>query len=260
LNAPAVAPRFTEQRVVAIRRWTPALLSFRITRDPAFRFTAGHYARLGLGAAGTETIWRPFSMASASDDAQLEFFAVLVPQGPFSALLARLAEGDAILVERSAFGFLTLSQLAAGRDLWLVASGTGLGPYVSMLREDDAWQRFENLVVVHGVRHAAELAYRDEILALGDAHGSLPGHAALRYLPVVTREPAAGALPARIPQLLEDGRLEAAAGLAIDAESSRAMVCGNPDMAAAMRGLLTARGFRTARRGVPGQMAFENYW
>jgi ferredoxin--NADP+ reductase len=277
LPLPAAAPpaatapaRATVERILAIHRWTDRLLSFRCTRDPALHFVPGLYARLGLGdgrgegdvAGAPGMLWRPFSMVSAPDEPALEFVATLVEGGAFSERLARCTVGDPIGVETAAFGFLTLAQLAAGRDLWLLASGTGLGPFVSMLRDERAWRSFEHIVLVHSVRRAADLAYRDEILALAAARPApgTPARAVLRYLPVVTREAVPGALGERIPALLQDGRLEAEAGLTLEAGQARAMVCGHPELTVAMRAALTQRGFRTSRRGVPGQMAFEKYW
>lgn len=271
-DPPAVAgpTRSTVERIVSVHRWTPRLVSFRTTRPPVFGYVPGLYARLGLDIADTDaagpdgpTVWRAFSMVSAPAEAALEFVATLVEGGAFSALLARCVAGREIRVASAAYGFLTLSQLAPGPELWLMASGTGVGPFVSMLRDDRAWQTFERIVLVHSVRHAADLAYRDELIALQHASARGAGastRAALRYLPAVTREAVPGALAGRIPALLEDGRLEAAAGLTLDAQRSRAMVCGNPDLTAAMRAALSARGLRSSRRGVPGQVAFEKYW
>lgn len=247
--------RFATERVLAIRQWTSTLLTFRTSRPFAFEFKPGHYTRLGLGE-GEDTIWRPFSMASATDDGFLEFIAVLVPGGAFSQRLSRIAPGDTIAIDTAAYGFLTLDQLAPGTDLWLMASGTGLGPFMSILRGCEAWLAFERLILVHSVRHAVELVWRDEIAALPDAH---PVGARLTYLPVVTREPGVTPLFERIPHLLAAGSLEAAAApLAV--ASSRVMVCGNPDLARNLRADLGSRGFVTSRRGVPGQMAFEKYW
>lgn len=257
---PPGGAKWTAERVLSIRRWTPTLLSIRLTRYKGFRFTPGHYARLGLGGEGGETVWRPFSLVSAAYDEHLEFLAVLVPGGAFSACLERLAAGDTVLVEKASYGFLTLDQLAPGRDLWLLASGSGLGPFVSILREPQVWQDFERLIVVHSVRREAELAYRDGILALPGEELFAGARAKLRHMPVVTREPGTAAFSARIPQLLADGRLEAAAGVPLTREDARVMVCGNPEMARELRGQLSARGLQTARRGVAGQMAFENYW
>jgi ferredoxin--NADP+ reductase len=234
-------------------------LSFRTTRYRAFRFTPGHYARLGLGAAD-DLVWRPYSLVSAHYDDYLEFVAVLVPGGAFSEQLAKLQVGDEIAVEKACFGFLTTAQLAPGHDLWMLASGTGLGPFISILRDPAPWDAFERLIVVHSVRHATELAYHDEIAALpGDALFANT-RARLSYIPVVTRDVGATELGDRIPRLLADGRLEEFAQAPIRAEHSRVMVCGNPEMARELRQLLASRGFATSRRGAAGQMAFEKYW
>lgn len=255
----ANAEKWTAERVLSIRHWTPTLLSFRTTRYRGFRFTPGHYTRLGLGAED-DLVWRPFSLASAAYDDFLEFIAVLVPGGAFSEPLKHLRVGDSIRVEKASYGFLTVDQLAPGMDLWMLASGTGLGPFLSILRDPLVWQNHERLIVAHSVRHSAELAWRDEIAEISQGELFTEAKAALIYLPVVTREPGATELAERIPLLLADGRLEAAAGTALSLECSRLMVCGNPEMARELRQFLGARGFTTNRRGVPGQMAFEKYW
>jgi ferredoxin/flavodoxin---NADP+ reductase len=252
--------RYTSETVVAIRHWTQSLLSFRTSRPAGFGFTPGHYARLGLSAAHGNVVWRPFSLASAARDEHLEFFAVLVPGGEFSDLLARIGEGDTILVENFSYGFLTIAHFAPGKDLWLVASGTGLGPYVSILRDPATWQAYDNFIVVHSVRYSSELAYREEIAGLVHEQRLAASPGRLRYVPVVTRQSFPGALGVRIPRLIEDGRLEQAAGVALDPEHSRIMVCGNPEMARELRRQFTERGFRINRRATPGQLAFENYW
>jgi ferredoxin/flavodoxin---NADP+ reductase len=258
--APPAAARFTTETVLALRHWTPSLLSFRISRAPGFRFTPGHYARLGLGDANDGVVWRPFSVVSSAHDPHLEFFAVLVPGGDFSGPLSSTREGDTIRVEKASYGFMTIDRFAPGKDLWLLASGTGLGPFLSILREPATWQTYDNLVLVHSVRHGGELAYRDEIAAIPNENLLAKSLAQLKYVPVVTREPCPGALTARIPQLIEDGRLEQAAGLKLDPQRSRIMVCGNPEMTRELRRQLTVRGFRVNRRAEPGQLAFENYW
>jgi len=252
--------RFTSETVTGVRWWTPALLSFRTTRAPAFRFTPGHYARLGLDAPGGGIVWRPFSIVSAAYDEHLEFLAVLVPGGEFSTLLAPLREGATMHVEKASYGFMTVDQFAPGRDLWMIASGTGLGPYLSVLRDPHNWQAFERLIVVHSVRNATDLVYRDEIAAMPRGELFADARAKLRYVPVVTREQHPGALSSRIPELAADGRLEEAAGVKLDPAHSRIMVCGNPGLARELRRCFTARGFATNRRAAPGQLAFENYW
>lgn len=256
----STTPRWTRSRVVAIRRWTGNLLSFNIERPPDFRFTPGHYARLGLGNDSEGIEWRPFSIVSATDADWLEFLAVLVPAGAFSDRLAHARAGDAIGIEKAAYGFLTVNQMAPGRDLWLLASGTGLGPFVAILRDESVWQAFDRIVLAHSVRYPAELAYRDEIERLGDKAADSGLRARLRYLPVVTRESCPGALSARIPQLIEEGHLEMAAGAELNHEHARVMVCGNPELVKTLRALLGAKGFQVSRRGMPGQMAFEKYW
>lgn len=205
-------------------------------------------------------VWRPFSVVSSAHDPHLEFFAVLVPGGDFSAPLSRIREGDTIRIDKSSYGFMTIDRFAPGKDLWLLASGTGLGPFLSILRDPVIWRTYDNLVLVHSVRQTGELAYRDEIAAIPHDKPLLAQPARLTYVPVVTRESSPGALTARIPQLIEDGRLERVAGAKLDLQRSRIMVCGNPEMVRELRGQLTARGFRTNRRAAPGHLAFENYW
>lgn len=235
-------------------------MSFRVTRPEGFRFVPGHYARLGLLDDFGEPVWRPFSMVSGPADDYLEFLVVLVPGGEFSRPLGALKVGDTMLVEKLSYGFLTLNQLAPGEDLWMLASGTGLGPFLSILRDPATWRSFRQLIVVHSVRHAGELAYRNEIDESRTGPAAAGTEARLHYIPVVTREARTQALHARIPQLITDGRLENAAGLRLESSHSRAMVCGNPELARDMRSLLKTRGFEVSRRGTPGQMAFEKYW
>ncbi|MBF7729225.1 ferredoxin--NADP reductase [Pseudomonas sp. N040] len=258
-KAPNPEEKWTVEKVLSIHYWTPSLVSFRTTRASGFRFTPGHYARLALGS-DEALVWRPYSLVSATDDDYLEFIAVLVPGGAFSQHLAKLAVGDAIKVDKACFGFLTVNQLAPGRDLWLLASGTGIGPFLSIVRDPAVWQAFEHLIVVHGVRHSADLAYREDFTALARQPLLAGARATLSYFPAITREPGASQLSGRIPQLLANGRLEQAANLPLSLADSRVMVCGNPDMAFEVRQHLSALGFATGRRGVPGQMAFEKYW
>jgi ferredoxin--NADP+ reductase len=248
----------TEAGVLAVRRWTPRVLSLLVRRPAGFSFKPGHYARLGLADAAGAIEWRPLSVVSATTDPHLEFVAVLMPEGAFSTRLARIQAGDTLRVDRAAYGFLTVDQLAPGTDLWLLASGTGIGPFVSMLRDPALWQSFDRLIVVHSVREVAELVYREEIATeIANHEGS---RARCTYVPVVTREACPGALSARIPRLIENGELTARSGIELHPAHSRVMVCGNPDLLKDMRALLSARGFQASRRGAPGQMGFEKYW
>lgn len=256
---PPPPARSTTQSVLAIHRWHEALLGVRVSRDTAFRFVPGHYARLGLPDADGVPLFRPLSVASSPADAHLDFLCTLVPGGAFSARLAALRVGDIVEVERPSYGFLTLQALAPGADLWMLASGTGIGPYLSMLHDPQLWTRHARVALVHSVRRAADLAYADELRARAQRP---PADGAGRFLyePVVTREPGASRWSQRLPQLFADGRLPAALAMPLDVASSRVMVCGHPALARDMRALLDARGFVTSRRGVPGQMAFEQYW
>ena len=258
-NTAANIEKWTPERVLSIRYWTPTLLSFRTTRDRAFRFTPGHYTRLGL-SAGDDQVWRPFSVASAAYDDFLEFVAILVPGGAFSEPLGYLRVGDTIRVDKASYGFLTVDQLTPGEDLWLLASGTGLGPFLSILQDPAVWQNHRRLIVAHSVRHSSELAWRDEITDISKHELFADAKAKLTYLPIVTRQPGATELAERIPLLIADGRLELAAACPLDPAKSCLLVCGNPEMTRELRQSLAARGFATNRRGMPGQMAFEKYW
>ena len=253
-TADPTAPRASLQRVTALRRWTPMLWSLRIDRPEDFRFAPGHYAKLGLTGPDGQTVWRPYSIVSATDDPELEFLIVLIPGGAFSEPLSRIEVGQSVELASALFGFFLEPQLAPGDTLWMLATGTGLGPYVSLLRTSGALDRYRRLIVVHSARLAAELAYRDELEALAAAD------ARLGYLPIVTREAGATALSGRIPALIADGTLVHHAGATLDPATDRVMVCGNPDFTTDMRALLNARGFVPCRRGNAGSMLFEKYW
>lgn len=252
--------RTTREAVQWLHWWTPALVSLRVTRNPEFHFSPGHYARLGIANRAGRMVFRPLSIASAPEASHLEFFCSLIPGGELSGRLAGLRIGDPVEVETASFGFLTVDSLAPGTGLWLLATGTGLAPFLSMLRDARVWREFTNVIVVHSVRRAVELAYADEIRELAVMPREPAAHTELRYLPVVTREPGGSTLSDRIPALLARGDLVQAAGVALDPASSRVLACGNPDMTRELRALLGERAFRTTRRGVRGQAAFEKYW
>ena len=277
-NCSILSAKYTPQTVLSKTVWlSDKLFSLKVSRDPAFQFLPGQFARLGLSIGAPDPLtpneWRAYSMVSHPSEDALEFFSVVVPDGKFSPTLASLAPGDTLWINKTVFGFLTLDQFADGEDLWLVSTGTGLSAYISMLREASTWQRFKRIVVLHGVRHAGELAYRDELLHLQNQHSTLgerTDKAALVYLPVTSQEPLKPELsPAIAPQylsanrlttLLARGELEERTGVTLDPERSRIMLCGNPAMVTDMRALLAERGFAAGRRGVAGNLAVENYW
>ena len=270
--------KYTPQQVTGRLNWlTDKLFSLRITRDSNFRFQPGQFARLGLalgqdnsvGQDRTPNEWRAYSMVSHPSESELEFFSVIVPEGKFSPEMARLRIGDTIWVDKTSFGFLTLDRFVDGQDLWLISTGTGLSAFIPMLRDPATWERFSRIIVVHGVRYATELAYRDDILKCRQTHEASSG-GKLIYLPMTSQEPTDPALspslpegqlaPGRLTTLLTSGELEQRAGCKLDPADSRVMLCGNPAMVTEMRQLLSLRGFAAGRRGVPGNLAVENYW
>lgn len=260
LGNAAPSGRYTEETIIERRDWAPRLFSFRTTRHPGFRFAAGQFARIGLPGPDGKPVWRAYSIVSAPYDTHLEFYSIVVPEGEFTPKLVERHAGDAILIEKTNYGFLTPDRFAPGRDLWMLSTGTGLAPFLSILAEEQPWQDFENLVLVHSVRHANELAYQREISELRE-HPLVGVHShRLRYVPVVTREPVEGALGERITTLLTSGELGRHLGLDLTVDHSRFMVCGNPQMVDEVRGLLQEKGFRVSRRNNPGHMVFENYW
>ncbi|MVW71929.1 ferredoxin--NADP reductase [Bordetella sp. 15P40C-2] len=261
--------KYTRQTVTHVHTWVPdKLFSIHVTRDPAFKFQAGQFARVGLpegdDPAAEPTVWRAYSMVSAPDEDRLEFYSIVVPEGQFSPRLARLQPGDAIYVDKTAFGFLTIERFPQGGDLWLLATGTGLSAYLSILRDAATWRAFRRIVLVHGVRSVSELAYRDEIESWR-THPDFAEHfeadpRKLIYLPIATREAIPGMPQARLTTLIQNGELEQLAGMKLDPEQSKIMLCGNPEMLSEARKLLGERGFAPGRRGIPGNLAVENYW
>ncbi len=253
----------TAERILSIRRWSEKLFSVRVSRSPAFRFTPGQWVRLGMpsgsGLPGS-VIWRPYSMVSADYDEYLEFFSILVPGGAFSSRLAAAGIGDTIYVEKLPYGYLTAARFTGGRHLWLLGSGTGVAPYLSILRDPDVWQRYDERVLAYSVSQARDLAYRDELAALADDPLLGTDRPPLRFVAIVTRETVPGTLQARLPALIADGSLEQAAGLDLTPEDSRILVCGNPQMLDDVRDALLARGLRPDRSAAPGHFATENYW
>lgn len=253
--------KHTTETITRVRPWTDSLFSFRTTRDRGYRFVPGQFARLGVrGTAEGSIVWRAYSIASAAHDEHLEFFSVVVPDGAFTSRLSKLKEGDTILVERRSYGFLTTDRFQAGRDLWMLATGTGLAPFLSILHDLETWERYENLVLVQSVRTQQELAYEELIRGFHRSEYYAEHARKLRYARIVTREPVPGALRDRVTKLLASGVLEQNIGLGLDHERSRIMLCGNPEMVQDSRGILVERGFRMSRREEPGHLAVENYW
>lgn len=256
----ASAEKFTRQTLLDVQPLTANLFTLRTTRDPGFRFRAGQFARLGVTKADGSTVWRAYSMVSSPYDEFLEFFSVVVPGGEFTSELSRLGVGDTLLVDRLAFGYLTLDRFVDGRDLWLLSTGTGVAPFLSILQDFEVWEKFERIILVYSVRETPELAYQALIAGLAE-RDYLAEHAhKLQFIPTVTREQQPGAVHGRITTLIESGELERVASVALTPEHSRVMLCGNPQMIDDTRQLLKQRDMHLSLSRRPGQVAVENYW
>jgi ferredoxin--NADP+ reductase len=256
----ASADKFTRQTLIQVQPLTPSLFTLRITRDPGYRFVAGQFARLGVTKADGSVAWRAYSMVSSPHDEFLEFLSIVVPGGEFTSELSQLKEGDSLLVEKQAYGYLTLDRFVDGRDLWLLSTGTGVAPFLSILQDFEVWEKFERIILVYSVREGRELAYQELVAGL-ESRDYLSEYAGkLQFIATVTREQTPGTLHGRITTLLENGQLEQAAGVALSAEHSRVMLCGNPQMIDDTRALSRARELRLSLSRRPGQVAVENYW
>ncbi|UFN47370.1 ferredoxin--NADP reductase [Roseomonas sp. OT10] len=258
MNAPARPnTAFFEQTVLSVHHWTDRLFSFRTTRDPGFRFQAGQFAMIGLMVEGRPLL-RAYSMASAPWQEELEFLSIKVQDGPLTSRLQHLQEGDTLLVGRKATGTLLLDNLLPGKTLWFLSTGTGLAPFLSLIREPEAYDRFDRIVLCHTVRQVAELACRDLI------ERELPEHEFLGemvreklvYYPSVTREPFRH--QGRITDLIASGKVFADLGLpAMSPEHDRVMLCGSPEMLADAKVLLEGRGFVEGSQHAAGHYVIE---
>jgi ferredoxin/flavodoxin---NADP+ reductase len=242
-----MSERWLSGRVIENRHWTDTLFSLRVA-DAALSFEAGQFVRIALDINGAR-VARAFSFVNPPDDPVLEFYGVIVPEGPLSPRLAKLNAGDALYVAPNPAGFLVLSEVPDAETLWLIATGTGLAPFLSLLRTGTPGRRFRNVVLVHAVRYTSELTYREVISATP-----------ARYVTFVSREAASGSLTGRIPGAIADGRLEAAAGLPLTPQTSHVMLCGNPQMLRDATAALIARGMRKHRRRAPGHITVESFW
>ncbi len=249
--------KWVQGSVVGHQRWTDSLHSLQVAA-PEVTFIAGQFGRLALPAppgSKEEMLGRPYSFVNAPGTAPHEFYFVTVPEGPLTTRLACLSPGDPIWLLRTANGFFSVAELPDAEVLWCLSTGTGLGPFLSILRTPEPWERFSRVVLVHAVRRGNELTYGEIIAGIRADH---PG--AFNYVPMVSRESCPGALAGRIPDAIRDGRLESRAGLALAAANSQAMLCGNPAMVDDTQKALEARGMRRHRRREPGHVTVETYW
>lgn len=240
--------------VVEVKNWTNALFSI-IVEAPIHSFTAGQFAKLSLMLNG-ERVQRAYSYVNAPNNSQLEFYLVNVPEGRLSPALQALQPGDSVDITEDAAGFFVLDEVPDCNTLWMLATGTAIGPYLSILQQAEGLERFENIVLVHAVRYAADLSYLPLMQRLEHQY-----QGKLRILTIVSREKDSDSLQGRIPALIENGEIEAAVGLSLNAENSHVMLCGNPQMVRDTQALLkTQRTMRKHLRRKPGHITSEHYW
>ncbi len=248
---------FYSETVLDVRHWTDTLFSFRTTRDPAFRFLSGQFTMIGMQVDG-KPLLRAYSMASANYDEGLEFFSIKAPNGPLTSRLQHLKPGDTLLVGRKPVGTLVQDSLVPGKTLFLLGTGTGLAPFASIIQDPDVYERFEQIVLVHGCRQVAELKYGEALvdsLRGSEFLGEMIA-AKLRYYPTATREPFVNT--GRITDLLDSGKLTDDLALPpLGPEQDRVMLCGSPGFLADMVTMLDSRGFTEGSANRPGTYVIE---
>jgi ferredoxin--NADP+ reductase len=248
---------FNEERVLSVHHWNDSLFSFTTTRNAAFRFRNGHFVMMGLEVEGRPLL-RAFSLAGANYDEHLEFYSIKIPDGALTSRLQHIEPGQPLLVGCKPTGTLLVENLRPGKRLYLLATGTGLAPFLSIIRDPATYERYEKVVIAHGVRHVSDLAYRALIEDELPHHPLVGDHVReqLLYYPTVTREPYRN--QGRINELVEDGKLARDLSLpAVDAEHDRFMLCGSPAMLKDLVGVLEAKGFDEASSDRRGSYVIE---
>ncbi len=245
------------EQVIDVHHWTDTLFSFKTTRDPAFRFKNGHFTMIGLEQEG-KPLMRAYSIVSANYEEELEFFSIKVQDGPLTSKLQHVKPGDEILVSKKPTGTLILDNLLPGKNLYLISTGTGLAPFMSIIKDPEIYEQFDKVVVTHSCRYKDELAYQEmisESLPNNEYFGDLIADQ-LVYYPTVTREPYKN--QGRITEAIASGKLAEDVGLPpIDPETDRFMVCGSPSMLKDTCAILEEKGLTEARHGNPGHYVIE---
>ncbi len=248
---------FYRARVTHVHHWTESLFSFRTSRDQAFRFDSGQFTMLGLEIGG-KPLMRAYSLASATYEDELEFFSIKVADGPLTSHLQHLKEGDCVLIGRKATGTLVHHNLLPGKRLYLLGTGTGLAPFLSVIKDPETYERYEAVILVHGCRHISELAY-GEMITEGLPNDEFVGpfvKKQLIYYPTVTREPFVNR--GRITDLISSGRLfEDTKQPALDREHDRVEICGSPEMVKDLRAYFLAQNFEEGSSSKPGHFVVE---
>jgi ferredoxin--NADP+ reductase len=255
-NANAMSA-FNEERVLSVHHWTNRLFTFTTTRDQSLRFSNGHFTMIGLKVNGKPLV-RAYSIVSANYEDHLEFLSIKVPDGPLTSRLQHIQVGDTVIVGRKPTGTLVVDYLLPGKRLYLLSTGTGLAPFMSIIRDPDTYEKFEQVVLVHGVRQVDELAYHDllvEHLPQHEVLGELVS-SKLRYYPTVTRE--TYRTMGRVTELIESGKLFQDLGAPpLAPESDRVMICGSPGMLRDLKQMLEQRGFKEGNTTRPGDFVIE---
>jgi len=249
---------FLEERVLSVHHWTDRLFSFTTTRDQALRFSNGHFTMIGLRGDNAKPLLRAYSIASANYEEHLEFLSITVPDGPLTSKLQHIQVGDTIVVGRKPTGTLLCDYLLPGKNLYLMSTGTGLAPFMSIIRDPDTYERFEKVILVHGVRQVNELAYQDYITQELPAHEFLGEMVSqqLMYYPTVTREPYKN--QGRLTDLIENGKLFADLGMPpLNPETDRIMICGSPGMLKDLKRICEERGLVEGNTSTPGAFVIE---
>jgi len=248
---------FHEEEVLSVHHWTDRLFSFKTTRDRALRFSNGHFTMIGLEDAGKKLL-RAYSIVSPNYEDHLEFLSIKVPDGPLTSKLQHIRPGDRIIVGRKPTGTLLIDYLLPGKRLYLLSTGTGLAPFMSVIRDPETYERFEQIILVHGVREVEELAYHDYLIEHLPAHEFLGDlvTSKLRYYPTVTREEFVHM--GRITELIESGKMFEDLGVpGLDPAVDRVMICGSPAMLKDLKGMLEGRGFEEGNTSTPGDFVIE---
>src|ERR1700736_4401912 len=243
-DGPSILSSISTERVLKVRHWTATQFTFTTTRDSGLRFENGQFVMVGLHV-DSRPLLRAYSIASANHEEHLEFLSIKVPDGPLTSRLQHIREGDEVLISRKPTGTLLLHDLKPGKRLYLLSTGTGAAPFMSLIKDPAVYERFEKIILVHGVRYRSELAYRDFIEWELTHHEYLGEQVRnqLVYFPTVTRE--RFRYQGRVTQLIESGKLFQDTGMpALDPAHDRIMICGSPAMLADLSALLDARGFR----------------
>ena len=248
---------FHEERVLSVHHWTDRLFSFTTTRDPTLRFSNGHFTMIGLVVNG-KPLLRAYSIVSANYEEHLEFLSIKVPDGPLTSRLQHIQVGDSVIVGKKPTGTLLIDYLLPAKRLYLFSTGTGLAPFLSVIRDPETYERFEQVILVHGVRQVAELAYHDYITQELPKHEFLGEMISqqLKYYPTVTRE--AYRNTGRITDLLDSGKMFSDLGLPnINPAEDRVMICGSPALLKDLKALLEARHFKEGNTTTPGEYVIE---